>query len=339
MHRRLFLISAAGLMTGCRAEPLMTGQLDPVFDPGRLRNRLQAVADRAAPAVLGVGVLDGQTGQLLGFNSDRPFPLQDLSRLAIVAAALAEVDAGKLALDEPVIVRDIDLSPPPSPIAEAWPGRTAYTIAGLVDRVLSTADNTAADLLMRRIGGPGAVTAWLELKNINAFRVDRFARQIEPEINAMASFRSDWKGEATFERQRLAVSPLERRAALQAYLTDSRDTVTPLAAVRFLDALRAGQLLSPASTGKLLGLMALHRPGGDRLAGALPAGSTLTHETGNVRPDPGMAAVTSDIGIITLLDGRQFVVATFLGASRATDQVRNALITEVGRTILSEGRA
>jgi len=339
MHRRLFLISAAGLMTGCRAEPPMAGQLDPLFDPARLSSRLQALADRAAPAVLWIGLLDGQTGQLLGFNGDRPFPLQDLSRLAIVAAVLAEVDAGKLALDEPVLVRDIDLSPPPSPVAEAWPGRTAYTIGDLVDRTLSTADNTAADLLMKRIGGPGAVSAWLELKDISGLHLDRYARQREPEINAMASFRSDWRGEAAFERQRLAVEPKDRSAALQAYLTDGRDTVTPLAAVRFLDALRAGQLLSPASTGKLLGLMALHRPGGDRLAAALPAGSTLTHQTGNVRPDPGMAAATSDIGIISLLDGRQFVVATFLGASSASDQVRSALITEVGRTILAEARA
>jgi len=339
MHRRLFLISAAGLLAGCEAEPPMAGQLDPVFDPARLHLGLQVVADRAAPAVLGVGVLDGQTGQLLGFNGDRPLPLQDLSRLAIVAAVLAGVDAGQLSLGEPVTVRDIDLSPPPSAMAEAWPGRTAYTIGELVTRALKTADNTAADLLMRRIGGPGAVTAWLELKDIKAFRLDRYARQLEPEINGMASFRAGWKGEAAFERQRRAVEPAARRAALEAYMVDGRDTVTPLAAVRFLDALRGGQLLSPGATQTLLGLMSLRRPDGDSLAAALPAGASLTGLTALSRDDPDRAAGAGDIATITLRDGRQFVVAVFLSASGATDQARSERITEAGRTILAQAGA
>jgi len=85
-------------------------------------------------------------------------------KLPLGAAALSEVDAGRLNLAETVDLEGEDLSPPLSPIADAWPGRTIYTLGELFDAALRDSDNTAADVLMRRIGGPGAVSAWLQAR-------------------------------------------------------------------------------------------------------------------------------------------------------------------------------
>lgn len=339
MHRRAFLISAAALTTplvaGCQPKPSAADRPDPVFDQKALQAQFQTLADRAAPGVLGVGVLDAQTGQTLAFNGDRRFPLQSVFKAALGAGVLAQVDAGKLRLDETVSIRDIDLSPPFSPIADAWPARTDYTLGELLERACGASDNTAADVLLKRIDGPGALTAWLVQEKIEDFRIDRYERQLQPEIMGMASFRADWKGEATYMPRMLAVPEAVRRASTAAYLADPRDTATPVAAVRFLEALRSGELLEPASTRRLLAIMTATTTGQSRLKAALPAGAALAHKTGGARTDLGMTPASNDIGIITLADGRQYAVAVFLSGSTAPDAERDAIIAQAGRIVLT----
>ena len=337
MHRRAFLLSApvfAGVLTvGCKETTPMLGQLEPVFDNKDLTTQFQALADRAAPGLLGIAVRDAQTGQTVAFNGENRFPLQSVFKAPLGAAVLAEVDKGRIRLDEVVTIRDIDLSPPFSPVAEAWPGRTDYTIAELLELASGASDNTAADVLMKRIGGPGALTAWLNQKNIRDFQIDRYERQLQPEISGMASFRAGWRGQA-YKPVLLAVPEATRRKAMADYLADQRDTATPVAAVRFLAALQAGELVSKASTERLLGIMTATTTGQGRLKAALPEGASLAHKTGSARTDLGMTPASNDIGIYKLKDGRQFAVVVFLSGSTASDEARDAVIADVGRIVL-----
>jgi beta-lactamase class A len=338
MLRRAFLISSAALVAGCHDQPML-GQMEPLFDAEELTKSFQALADKAKPSLLGVAVRDAQTGQTVAFNGDNRFPLQSVFKAALGAAVLAEVDAGKLRLDETITLRDIDLSPPFSPVADAWPARTDYTLAELLERAVGASDNTAADVLMKKIGGPGALTAWLVLKNIKDFQVDRYERQLQPDIAGMASFRADWKGEAAYRAALMAVPEARRRAATAAYLVDPRDTATPIAAITFLEALRAGQLISKVSTERLLAIMTATTTGEDRLRAAMSASTALAHKTGSARTDLGMNPATNDIGVYTLKDGRQYAVAAFLTASTASDAERDAIIAEVGRIVLKAAKA
>ena len=51
-------------------------------------------------------------------------------------------------------------------------------VADLISLTIEDGDNTAADALLRRIGGPGAVTAWLRLHDIQDI-VTSIAQAIE----------------------------------------------------------------------------------------------------------------------------------------------------------------
>src|SRR5438309_619141 len=73
-------------------------------------------------------------------------------------------------------------------------GGAGYTVDELLFAAVSNSDNTAADMLMRRIGGPGVVTAWLVAQRVFEVRVDRYERELQPEMFGMASFRPAWKG-------------------------------------------------------------------------------------------------------------------------------------------------
>jgi beta-lactamase class A len=244
---------------------------------------------------------------------------------------LSEIDAGRLGLGETLTIQDEQLSPPWSPIADAWPGRSAYTVEELLSAAVSNSDNTAADLLMKRIGGPGAVTAWLQQKGVSEIRVDRYEREVQPAVYGMASFRAAWKGEAAFDAALATVPPATRRTAMQAYMADPQDSSTPRGMLGFLRRLDDGELISPVSTRRLLTLMSSSARIGDRIKAGLPKNALFAHKPGTSGTDQGLNAAFNDVGIFTLADKRSYAIAAFLTGSTASAEDRATLFADLGR--------
>lgn len=335
MHRRALLAALAApalaaALSACR-EPPLAGQDAPTFDPKDLTLKLQGLVERARPGSLGVAVQDLTTAQRAAVAGDQPFPLEGAWRAILGAAVLAEAEAKALSLSQVLTIGDVDLSPPPGAVADAWPERTDHTVEDLLRRAVAQADNTAADVLLKRIGGPGAVTAWLELKKVEGVRIDRYARQLLPERTGAASFRADWKGMA-WRKAVLATPEADRLAARRRYLADPRDTASPLAAVRFLEALNQFELTSQDGRRRLLSLM--EAGAGERLRPALPAGARLAALTSASPYDLGQCAADATLALVTLEDGRRFALAIFLKASPLEDEDRTALVVDVARTVL-----
>src|SRR3546814_2169292 len=89
-----------------------------------------------------------------GVNAEKPMPMQSVFKLPLAIAVMDAADKGKLSLDDTVSLAREQLSVAHSPIAEAFPERTDYTIEALIRAAVAQSDNTAADLLLKRIGGP-----------------------------------------------------------------------------------------------------------------------------------------------------------------------------------------
>jgi beta-lactamase class A len=308
------LLGVGAGLSACEQSISKTETDTPRIDGVRLDREVAAIADRARPAVLGVALMNLESGEFWTFNGDRTFPLASALGAPLAAATLSEVDAGRLKLDETLTIDDETLSPPPSPIADAWPARRAYSVRDLLTAVLDGSDTTADDVLMKRIGGPGAVTGWLRLKNVEQVRVDRYAREIGPDLAGMASFRAAWKGEAAY-------------AAAMA-------TATPRSLLHFLMELDDHSLLSRASSDLLLQMMTEGRAGGRRLRAGLPPGVALAHQTGSSRTDLGLTPATNDLGILTLPDKRRYAVVVFLSGSTLDAAGRDAVIADVARAIV-----
>jgi len=336
--RRGFVTTLAAALAGCgRRAPSLPRSLR--IDGKLLDRRFPALADRAAPAQFNLGVMSLRRDQTWYWNLDKRFPMESVFKAPLAAAALAEVDAGRLKLGEPITLTAQDLSPPFSAINEAWAwppeGHSLTLTAGkLISLAVRFSDNTAADVIMKRIGGPGAVTAWLQAKEILDMRVDRYERELQQEIEAMASFRPEWKDQPKWLAARDTVAAADRQKAMDAFLADPRDTTTAPAALNFLAKLNDGQLLSPASTRLLLALMATSPTGANRLRAGLPPGARLAHKTGSSGTDLGFTPATNDIGIVTLADGRQFAAAAFLAGSTATLAERDRLFADAARLMV-----
>ncbi|MDG2530745.1 serine hydrolase [Caulobacter endophyticus] len=335
MHRRALLAALAvpalpTALAACR-EPARARREQALFDHQALTLALTAVAERARPGDLGVAVQDLTTAQRAAVAGDHLFPLAGVWTAPLASAVLAEVDAKALSLTDTIEVEDVDLSPPPGGVADAWPGRRRWTVEELLKRAVAGGDNTAADVLMKRIGGPGAVTAWLDLKKVENLRVDRYARQLLPEQTGTASFRAEWRGQA-WRKAVLATPEATRRAAQRRYLADPRDSTTPLAALRFLEALNQGELTGQDDRRRLLRIM--EAAAGDRLRPALPAGARLAAVISATPWDLGLTAADNTLAMIRLKDGRRFAVAIFLKASPLEEADRDALMLDVMRTVM-----
>lgn len=332
LDRRALLAAApAMLVAACEPKLPVTVSTTPKIDLPGLERAIGALAAEAAPAALGVGLINLESGEAFLFKGERRFPMMSIFKLPLGAAVLSEVDAGRLSLDEPFILTDSDLSPSNSPISAGWPARRDYLARELLEAAMVGSDNTAADVLMKRIGGPGALTAWLDSRHLTGLRIDRYERELQPESFGMASFRPDWRDPAVYSAVRARIPAATRMAAMRAYLADPRDTATPRGMVEFLQKLDRRELVSAGSTDRILDYMRRNPGGVNRFRAGFPSDSVFAHRTGASGVDQGLSLAHNDAGILTLADRRRYAIAGFLSGSTADEAQRDSIFARVAR--------
>lgn len=279
---------------------------------------------------IGLAVQDIESGWTAHFNGDDHFPQQSVSKIWVAIAAMAQVDRGKLNLEREVILTRDDLTLFHQPLRPLVlrPGGYATTLEDLLVRAITRSDNTANDYLLRQVGGPEAVRETLEDMGIAGVRFGPGERKMQSAIAGM-----EWKPEYSLERNfyeaRDQVPHAVRRAAFEAYIADPVDGATPIGMVDALARLQKGELLSPDSTERLIGIMEQTRSGSQRLKGGLPSGWSIAHKTGTGQEFEGMQAGYNDVGIITSPSGRAYAVAVLMGRATQPQPERRALMHEM----------
>src|SRR5512139_4251071 len=118
--------------------------------------RLQSL--EAGPARLGVCFLDTATGEASGNRMEERFAMCSTFKLALVAACLREADQGRLDLSQVLTYSEADLLPW-APVTRTNLASGGMSIAALAQAAQEKSDGVAANLVVRRLGGPAAVTA------------------------------------------------------------------------------------------------------------------------------------------------------------------------------------
>ena len=312
------------------------------LDAAILDAKVKPLAEKTAGGRLGVGVLDVASGQTWYLDQSHPFPMQSVFKAPLGVAVMQAVDRHRLALEQPVTIARSDLAMQWSPIAKEFgtADKKVLTVKDLVKAAVSFSDNTAADVLMRLVGGPKAVTAALVDNGISGIRVDRYERELQPDVVGVPPYvAGDVIDQKEWEGLRAAMPVELKKASLKAYLEDDpRDTATPEGAVAFLAALDKGALISPVSTAMLIRLMTDTPSGPNRIKAGLPHGATLAHKTGGGPDVEGVNSASNDIGIATLPGGRKVIIAVFLAGSTAPEAERDALFADVARAVVEAVR-
>lgn len=307
------------------------------WDRDKLDKAIEGI-EQASKGRLGVALLDLRDRKLWSYRGSETFPMQSVFKLPLAVAVLQQVEAGKFRLEQPITVTRKDFSLFHSPLVKNFKGeRNDYPLSELIRLAAGESDNTAADLLMREIGGPQVVTKMLRDGGITGMSVDRYERLFQPEIYGLKGFGWDQVvDEKAFRAELKAMRPRLRIAALSNALKDKRDASTPEASTQFLEALAKGNWFrTPAHNTFLMKVITETKVGADRIKAGLPAGSQLAHRTGAGLTTDGINHATNDIGIATLPDGRRFVIVTYLAGSRADAKEREAALADVARLAVS----
>lgn len=254
---------------------------------------------------VGIAVRDLGTGETLAYNGDTLFPMASTYKVAVAAKILSLLDAGSLSLEEklPRLGRPV-------------PVRT------LLEMSLTLSDNDATDALVARAGGPQAVNDWVHAAGIKGLRVDSNTRDLLARAKVPGTGFGD---EAAMESGLSSAQRDARDMPNIGFAADPRDTATPRAMDDLLGAIRQGRVLQPQTSALMLSIMERCKTGKARLRAMLPPGTRIAHKTGTLN------GLGNDTGIVTLPDGRMFVITVFVMKDHRGHEMRDRIMAEAAR--------
>lgn len=334
-HRFLLIF---GLLTGLLA-PAAAQAPRQVTAPTDLARRLDQLG-AAFPGRVGIAVQSVERGWRTGWREGDLYPQQSVSKFFVALTTMDAIDKRRLSLTEPVTLSRSDLTLFNQPIAQRVLAGGTYrtTVEALLVDAITKSDNTANDRLMRVAGGPAAVRRFIADRALGPIRFYEGERALQSRIAGLTWSQTYSIGNG-FSRARDALPMSVRRSLFQRYIDDPYDGATPAAIVGTLTRLKRGELLTPASTARLLTIMSNTRTGRNRLRGGLKPGWTLAHKTGTGQILEGVQAGYNDIGILTAPDGRSYSVAVLIKRTSAPLPTRMKLMNNVVRSVIAAHEA
>jgi beta-lactamase class A len=256
-----------------------------------------ALLEQRVGGRLGVAALDTASGARLGHRAGERFPMCSTFKLLAVGAVLGRVDRNRERLDRLIAYGEADLLDY-APVTRAHVKEGGLPLGDLCKAAIELSDNTAANLILRQIGGPAAVTAFARSLGDNVTRLDRN----EPTLNT-------------------------------AIPGDPRDTTTPAAMLADLRALSLGGVLSPGSRERLTGWLVGCQTGKTRLRAGFPAGWRVGDKTGT-----GVNGTANDVAVAWAPGGPILVACYLTQTARASDTARDTVHAEVAQIVVERFR-
>ena len=329
------VIAAPGVAAAQTAPAWQPAGVRPAA-PAALTSRLQALGSSFNGRV-GIAVQSVESGWRTGWRADELYPQQSVSKFFVALAAMDAVDRGRIRLHDPVTLTRSDLTLFNQPIAQRVLGSGSYTttVERLLVEAITKSDNTANDKLMRVVGGPGVVRQMIAAKGLGSIRFYEGERALQSRIAGLTWTQSYSVGDA-FYKARNALPLTLRRSLFERYIEDPYDGAAPSSIADTLARLKRAELLSPASTARLLTIMGNTQTGKNRLRGGLKPGWTLRHKTGTGQVLGGVQAGYNDIGIITAPDGRSYAVVVMIKRTATPLIVRMNLMNNVVRAVITQ---
>ncbi len=320
-----------------RTQPAQA-QLPPRIAPTSLRDRLN-VLGRSFNGKAGISVYSINAGWQADYNGTSLFPQQSCSKLWVAITAMDAVDKGRVSLNDRVTLGRDDLTLFHQPIQAKVLGKGGHTttLGALLHTAITESDNTANDKLMRSIGGPQAVRNMIDAKNLGSIRFYEGERALQSRIAGLIWSQSYSIGDA-FYRARGALPTSVRKASFERYVADPYDGAAPHSVAQAIARLKRGELLSPASTQRLLSTMSQTKTGAMRVRAALKPGWKWSHKTGTGQNFQGRVGGINDIGILTAPDGTAYAMAIMTVPNKSNGASQDLMQT-VTRAVIAEHEA
>lgn len=215
----------------------------------------------------------------LGHRESERFAMCSTFKWALAALMLAQRDRGELVLREPLTFTRADLldyAPVARPLLEKSGQDVAtFSIEDCMHAVVTLSDNTLANLLLRRAGGPSALNEFLRELGDATTRLDRW----EPQLNENAP-------------------------------GDPQDTTSPRAMAQAFARALSGDALSAPSQKHLTQLLVKAPTGARRLRAGFPAHVLAGDKTGT-----GARGACNDVAMLETRGGPAFLACYLSGST------------------------
>jgi beta-lactamase class A len=273
----------------------------PLLAPAQ--NLQKELAQIAAASQGKVNVACSLPGVKLDCNVNPDFhaPMQSVFKLPLALAILHEVELGKFRLDQNIRFEKGDLFTVKtySPLQDKYPNADVdVPLREILRLTVSSSDNTGSEILLRLLGGPAKLQAYMDSLGIKGFH---------------------------FQDSEKALHNVDK--------LQYRNWWTPAATVQLMRLLADNPPFNAEHTAFIRKMMLETETGPKRLKGELPPGTLVYHKTGSSGVRSGLAAATNDLGYITMPNNKQLAIAVYVTDSRGSQELREATIAKVAKAI------
>jgi beta-lactamase class A len=278
INRRTFLAAASSLVLS----PAFAEEAPPVL----------VAYERETGGRIGLYAENLSSGAKIVWRAEERFVMCSTFKASLAAFVLARVDRGEDRLEDKIAYKSQDLLDY-APVARHNLPEGAMSVSDMCKATVELSDNTCANLLLARSGGPAALTAFWRATGDTVSRLDHN----EPELNR---------------------SPPG----------DPHDTTTPAAMAGNLRRFLLGDVLSPGSREHLTEWMVGCKTGNNRLRGGLPKDWKIGDKTGNNGKD-----ASGDIAIAWPKAGGPVLICAYTQGGSPTPPQFEAIFAEIGRMV------
>lgn len=285
------------LLLACAAIPFLSACTTVATVPAPDNQKTSAAQDLLAQLEahsggrLGVAAFDVANNAQILHRADERFPLCSTFKVIAVGAVLSQSTKQPSLMQQRIDYGSNDLVAH-SPITGKQLGQ-GMTVADLCAAAIQYSDNTAANLLMKLLGGPSAVTAFAHAIGDETFRLDRW----ETELNT-------------------------------AVPGDPRDTSTPNNMARSLQGLALNNVLADAQRDQLQTWLRGNTTGATRIRAGVPQAWMVGDKTGS-----GDHGTTNDLAVLWPTTGSPLVVAIYFTQAAKTAPWRDDVVANAARIV------
>lgn len=206
---------------------------------------------------MGIYAINTNNNQIISYQANKRFPVQSTMKLISVAALLKQSNSNEKLLQEKVYYTKDDLIPW-HPITGKYINSGA-TFETLSEAAITYSDNTAANLIIKKLGGPQAITAFARSIGNMSFNIKHYEGNLNSNPNEID------------------------------------DTATPNDMAISVQKLILGNVLTKPQRTQLVTWMRNNTTGYKRIRSGAPIGWIVAEKTGS---DSGSYSIANDIGIM-----------------------------------------
>lgn len=243
---------------------------------------------------LGVALINTKDNSQITYRGEERFAMASTSKVMAVAAVLKASEKQAGLLDKNITIKKSDLVAY-SPITEKHL-TTGMTLAELSAATLQYSDNTAMNKILDYLGGPAKVTQFARSINDVTYRLDRK----EPELNT-------------------------------AIHGDPRDTTSPIAMAKSLQALTLGDALGQSQRQQLVTWLKGNTTGDNSIKAGLPKHWVVGDKTGS-----GDYGTTNDIAVIWPENHTPLILVVYFTQQEQDAKYRKDIIAKAAEIVTKE---